>query len=130
MGGGISAGSSLLPLATATTIAVGLIVIVLVVAWLGPPISKAGSLEVFQWLRTVSSKLLEEMDQILFLKEETLVQLSERESEKGNEMQGESFLFQTKTRIESLALMELVGGIPEIKMGADGGSLEARQERL
>lgn len=64
MGGGISAGSSLLPLATAATIAVGLIVIVLVVAWLGPPVSKAGSLEVFLWLRTGSSKLLEEMDQI------------------------------------------------------------------
>lgn len=45
-------------------------------------------------------------------------------------MQGGSFLLQTKTRVESLALMELEGGIPEIKMGVDGGSLEGRQERL
>lgn len=64
MGGGSSVGTSLLPLATATTIVVGLIVIALVVAWLGPAVSKAGILGVFQWVRAGSSKLLGEMDLI------------------------------------------------------------------
>lgn len=129
MGGGSSAGSSLLPLATTATIVVGLIVIVLVVAWLGPTVSKAGSLGVFQWVRTGSSKLLGEMDLIWVLKEETLVQLSETGSEKGNGMPEGSFLCQTKTRVETLAPMELEGGIPETKMEVDGVSLGARQER-
>lgn len=130
MGGGRSAGSSLLPLETIATIVVGLIVIVLVVAWLGPIVSKAGSLGVFQWVRTGSSKLLGEMDLIWVLKEETLVQLSETESEKGNGMPEGSFLCQTKIRVETLAPMELEGGIPETKMEVDGVSLGARQERL
>lgn len=134
MGGGRSTGSSLLPLATAATIVVGVIVIVLVVGWLGQTASKAGSLGVFQSVRTGTSKVLEETDLTWVLKEETLVQPSETEteSEKGteSEMQGGSFLCQTKTRVGTLAPMELEGGIPETKMEADGGSLEARQERL
>lgn len=130
MGGGSSVGISLLPLATATTIVVGLIVIALVVAWLGPAVSKAGTLGVFQWVRAGSSKVLGEMDLIWVPKEETSVQLSETEIEKGNGMQGESFLCQTKTRAETLALMELEEAIPETKMGVDGVSLVARQERL
>lgn len=130
MGGGSSVGTSLLPLATATTIVVGLIVIALVVAWLGPAVSKAGILGVFQWVRAGSSKLLGEMDLIWVLKEETSAQLSETEIEKGNGMQGGSFLCQTKTRAETLALMELEEAIPETKMEVDGVSLVARQERL
>lgn len=132
MGGGRSTGSSLLPLATAATIVAGVIVIVLVVGWVGPTASKAESLGVCQWVRTGSSKVLGEMDLTWVLKEETLVQLSETESEKGkgNGMQGESFLCQTKIRVETLAPMELEGGIPETKMEADGVNLEARQERL
>lgn len=130
MGGGSSAGTSLLPLATATTIVVGLIAIALAVAWLGPTVSKAGSLGVFQWVRAGSSKLPGEMDLIWVPKEETSVQLSETEIEKGNGMQGGSFLCQTKTRAETLAPMELEGGIPETKMEVDGVSLAARQERL
>ncbi len=134
MGGGRSTGSSLLPLATAATIVAGATVIILVVGWVGPTASKAGSLGVFQWLRTGSSKLLEEMDLTWVLKEETLVKPSETETVKGKEkengMQGGSFLCQTKTRVETLAPVELEGGIPETKMEADGVSLEARQERL
>lgn len=130
MGGGSSVGTSLLPLATATTIVVGLIIIALVVAWPGPAVSKAGILGVFQWVRAGSSKLLGEMDLIWVLKEETSVQLSETEIEKGNGMQGGSFLCQTKTRAETLALTELEEAIPETKMEVDGVSLVARQERL
>lgn len=72
------------------------------------------------------------MDLTWVLKEETLVQLSETESERGigSGMQGGSFLCQTKTRVETLAPMELEGVIPETKMEADGVSLGARQERL
>ncbi len=128
MGGGRSTGSSLLPLATAATIVAGVIVIILVVGWVGPTASKAGSLGVFQWVRTGTFKPLEEMD----LKEETLVKLSETESERGSGsgMQGGSFLCKTKIRVETLAPMELEGGIPETKMEADGVSLGARQEML
>lgn len=128
MGGGRSTGSSLLPLATAATIVAGVIVIILVVGWVGPTASKAGSLGVFQWVRTETFKLLEEM----VLKGETLVKLSETESERGSEsgMRGGSFLCKTKIRIETLAPMELEGGIPETKMEADGVSLGARQEML
>lgn len=130
MGGGSLAGTSLLPLATATTIVVGLIVIALVVAWLGPAVSKAGTLGVFQWVRAGSSKLLGEMDLIWVPKEETSVQLSETEIEKGNGMQGGSFLCQIKTRVETLAPMELEEGILGKKTEVDGVSLVARQERL
>lgn len=130
MGGGRSTGSSLLPLATAATVVVGVIVIAIVVGWLGPTASKGGSLGEFQWVKTGSFKVLGEMDLPWVLREETLVQLSETESEKGKgtEMQGGSFLCQTKTRVETLAPMELEGGIPETKMEADGLSLGARQE--
>lgn len=130
MEGGRSTGSSLLPLATPATILVGLIVIMLVVGWVGPIASKAGSLGLCQWVRPGSSKVLGEMGLTWALKEETLVQLSETESEKGNVMEEGSFLCQTKTRRETLAPMELEGGFPETKMEADGVSLGARQERL
>lgn len=132
MGGGTSTGISQLPLATAATIVVGAIVTVLVVGWVGPTASQAGSSGVCQWVRTGSSKVLGEMDLTWVLKEETLVQLSETGSEKGNGngTRGGSFLCQTKTRVETLAPMELEGGIPETKMEADGVSLGARQERL
>lgn len=132
MGGGTSTGISQLPLATAATIVVGAIVTVLVVGWVGPTASQAGSSGVCQWVRTGSSKVLGEMDLTWVLKEETLVQLSETGSEKGNGSgtRGGSFLCQTKTRVETLAPMEMEGGIPETKMEADGVSLGARQERL
>lgn len=130
MGGGRSTGSSPLPLATAATIVVG--VTVLVVGWLGPTASKAESLGVFRWVRTGNFKLLGEMDLTWVQREETLVQLSEIESEKGKGIgiQAGTSLCQTKIRTETLAPMELEGHIPETKMGADGVSLEARQERL
>lgn len=133
MGGGSSTGSSLLPLATVATLVAGVIVIVLVVGWVGQTASKAGSLEVCQWVRIGSSKVLGEMDLLTWvLKEETLFLLLETGSEKGkgNGMEGGSFLCQTKTRLETLAPMELEGAIPETKMEADGASLEAKQERL
>lgn len=133
MGGGRSTGSSLLPLATAATVVVGAIIMVRVVGWVDLTASKAGSLQVCQWVRTGSSKLvLGEMDPTWVLKEETLVQVSETESEKGkgNAMEEETFLCQTKIRRETLAPMVLEGDIPETKMEADGVSLGARPERL
>lgn len=134
MGGGRSTGSSLLPSVTAATIVVEVIVTVLVVGWVGPTASKAGSLGVCQWVRTGrgSKVVLGEMDLIWVPKEETLVRLSETGSErgKGNVKEEGSFLCQTKIRVETLAPMELEGGIPETKMEADGVSLGARQERL
>lgn len=45
-------------------------------------------------------------------------------------MEGGSFLCQTKTRLETLAPMELEEAIPETKMEADGVSLEVKQEML
>lgn len=128
MWGGRSTGSSLLPLPTAPTIVVGITVILLVVGWVGPTASKAGSLGVCQWVRTGISKVLAGMDLTGVLKEETLVQVSETGS--GNGTQGGNFLCQTKTRVETLAPTELEGGIPETKMEADGVSLGFRQERL
>lgn len=130
MGGGRSTGSSLLPLATATTILVGVIVTVLVVGWVGLTVSQTGSLGVCQWVRPGTSKVLGEMDLTWVLKEETLVQHSETEKEKGNVKAGGSILCQTKTRLETLAPMEQEGVIPETKMEADGVSSGARQERL
>ena len=132
MGGGRSTGSSLLPLATAATTVVGVIAIVLVVGWVGQPAYKVGSLGVRQWVRTGSSKVLGEMDLTWVLKEGTLVQLSETGSErgKGNVKEEGSFPCQTKTRVETLAPMELEGGILERKMEEDGVSLGARRERL
>lgn len=130
MGGGRSTGSSLLPLATATTILAGVIVTVLVVEWVGLTASKTGTLGVCQWVRPETSKVLGEMDLIWVPKEETLVQHSETEREKGNVTEGGSFPCQTKTRLEILAPMEQEGVILETKMEADGVSLGGRQERL
>lgn len=132
MGGGKSVGSSQLPLAVAATTVVEVIVTILVVGLVGPAASKAGSLVVCQWARTGSSKVLGEMDLTWVLEEETLVRLSETGSErgKGRGMEGGTFLCQTKTRVETLAPMELEGVIPETKRGADGVSLGAKQERL
>ena len=70
------------------------------------------------------------MDLTWVRKEEILVQLSETGSVKGNVKEEESLICQTKTREETLAPVEPQGGIPETKMGADGVSLGARQERL
>lgn len=86
MWGGRSTEISLLPLATAATI----VVLLLVVGWVGRIASKAGSLVVFQWVRTGISKVLGGMDRTRVQKEETLVQVSEIESGKG--MEGGSFL--------------------------------------
>lgn len=131
MGGGRSTGSSLLPLATAATVVAGVIAIVPVVGWVGPTTSKTESLGVCQWVRTGISKALAEMDPTVVLKEETLLLLSETESEKGkgSGIQGANFLCQTKTRVETMAPMVLVGFIKETKMEADGGNLGARLER-
>lgn len=128
MGGGRSTGSSPLPLAMAATI-VGEIVTVLVVGWVGPT-SKAGSLVGCQSVRTGTSKVLGERDLIWVRKEETLVQLSETGIVKGNVMEEGSLICRTKTRLETLSPVELEGGIPETKMGADGMSLGAQQEML
>lgn len=128
MGGGRSTGSSLLPLATTVTILVGVIAIVLVVELVDPTASKIESLGVCQWAKQGSIK--EEMQLMWVLKEETLVQGFETESEKENVKEGGSFLCQTKIRLETLAPMEQEGAIPETKMEADGVSLGARQERL
>lgn len=117
-------------MATTATIIVGEIVIVLVVQWGGPTASKVGSMGAFQSVRTGSTKVLGEMDLTWVQKEETLVQLSGTGIVKGNVKEEGSLVCQTKTRIETLAPVELQGGIPETKMGADGVSLGARQERL
>lgn len=92
----------------------------------GPTASKVESLLV----RTGSLLVLGETDLTWVLKGETLVQLSETGSERGNGTEGGSFLRQTKTRVETSAPTGLVGGIRETKMEADGGSLGVRQERL
>lgn len=63
-------------------------------------------------------------------KEETLVRLSGTGSVKGSVKEEGSLIWQTKTRVETLAPVEPAGGIPETKMEADGVSLGARQEIL
>lgn len=128
MGGGRSTGNS--PLRTAVTIAAGQIVTVLVVEWVGPTASKAESLGLCQSVRTGNSKVLGETDLTWAQREETSVQLSETGSVKGSVKEEGSLICQTKTRVETLAPVEPVGGIPETKMGADGVSLGARQEIL
>lgn len=130
MGGGRSTGNSPLRLATVVTIAAGQIVTVLVVGWVGPIASKAETLERCQSVRTGNSKVLGEMDLTWGQKEETLLRLSETGSVKGSVKEEGSLICQTKTRVETLAPVEPVGGIPETKMGADGVSLGARRETL
>lgn len=77
----------------------------------------------------MSTKDLGEMDLTLVQKGETLVKLSETGivTEKENVKQERNLIHKTKTEI--LALVELQGGIPEIKMAADGVSFQAKQEK-
>lgn len=64
MGGEISTGSFLLPLATAAMVVVGETVIMVVVPWGGPTAFQVGSLEVCQRGRTESTKVVGEMELI------------------------------------------------------------------